>query len=293
MLAIVTQLFVNGLIAGAIYALVASGFSLIYSTNKFIHFAHGSVLTCGGYALFLFYVVLEYNFIISLIISIFFTSFLGYFINLVVYRQLRKKKSSSMILLISSVSVLTLLNSLILLLFGPGVKNINYIKNVKIINFLQAKITLLQIFIIIISLLLLLFLFIFVKKTKLGKAMRAVSNNKNLSEILGISSEKIYSLSFVVGSAIAGISAVLISLEQNLEPNTGFNLMIKGFVASVIGRVDSVYGSVLGAFMLGIIENFGVWYLPAGYKDAIAFVLLFIFLLFRQNGLFGLNNKKI
>lgn len=291
MSSIAIQLLINGLIAGAIYALVASGFSLIYSTNKFIHFAHGAVIAFSAYILYFLFSVLSLNFGFAVVLAIAFASLLGYLMNISVYKQLRKKKTSSVILLIASVGLLILLESLILLLFGADVKTIGFIKVSKGIEFLGAIITPLQILIIIFSLILLTGLFFFMKKTKLGKAMRAVSDSKDVAEIVGISSEIIYSWSFLIGSAIAGVAAVLIGLEQNLNPAMGTNLMVKGFAAAIIGGIGSVHGAVLGAFLLGIIENFGVWYLPSGYKDAIAFILLFFFLLFRPQGILGIKRR--
>jgi len=129
------------------------------------------------------------------------------------------------------------------------------------------------------------------KKTKIGKAMRAVADNKDVAEICGISSNKIFAWSFAIGSVIAGIAGILVALEQNLEPVMGTNLMIKGFTAAIIGGVGSVPGAVLGAFLLGFAENFGIWFLPSGYKDAIAFVILFIFLLFRPQGILGIKKQ--
>ena len=113
-----------------------------------------------------------------------------------------------------------------------------------------------------------------------------------LAEIVGISSEKIYTWSFAIGSLIAGFAAVLISLEQNIEPTMGTALIIKGFTASIIGGVESVAGGVLGAFLLGLAENFGIWWLPSSYKDAIAFVILFAFLLLRPEGILGVKKNQ-
>lgn len=292
MSSIAFQLLINGLIAGAIYALVASGFSLIYATSKFIHFAHGATIAFSAYILYFLFSVLGLNFGFAVVLAIAFAALLGYGMNFFVYKQLRKKKTSSVILLIASFALLILIESVILLLFGADVKTIGLIKVAKGLEFLGAIITPLQIFIIISSIVLLGSLFFFMKKTKIGKAMRAVSDNKDVAEIVGISSEKIYSWSFIIGSAIAGIAAILISLEQNLEPMMGTGLMIKGFAAAVIGGIGSVPGAILGAFLLGIIENFGIWYLPSGYKDAIAFVLLFLFLLFRPNGILGIKRRE-
>jgi branched-subunit amino acid ABC-type transport system permease component len=283
------QLLINSLIAGAIYSLVSSGFSLIYSICKFVHFAHGAVVTLSAYFLYILFSKIGLNFWISIILSVIFASITGFSINQIVYKQLRKRKASNTILLIASVALLIFFESLILLLFGADVKTIGYIKISKGIEIFDAIITPLQIVIIIVSIILLISLFLFMKKTKLGKAMRAVADNKDVAEVLGISAEKIYSWSFIIGSIIAGIAGILVGLEQNLEPTMGTKLMIKGFTGAVIGGIDSVPGSILGSFLLGLAENFGIWFLPSGYKDAIAFMILFIFLLFRPQGILGIK----
>ena len=281
------QLLINGLIAGAIYALVSSGFSLIYSTCKFVHFAHGSAIAFSAYMLFLLFSTFGINFWIGVILAICLTSLFGIAINSIVYKSLRKRKASGVILLIASFALLILVESLILIFFGADVKTIVFISVEKGIDFLGAVITPLQIYIIIISFVLLIGLFLLMKKTKIGKAMRAVADNRDVAEIVGISSEKVYNWSFAIGSAIAGIAGILVALEQNLEPTMGTGLIIKGFTAAIIGGIGSVPGAILGAFLLGLCENFGIWFLPSGYKDAIAFILLFIFLLFRPKGILG------
>ncbi|MBA3046965.1 branched-chain amino acid ABC transporter permease [Patescibacteria group bacterium] len=287
------QLFINGLIAGAIYALVAAGFALIYSTCKFVHFAHGSAVAASSYALYFLFSQLGLNFWIAIVFTIIFAGLFGWLINRIVYQELRKRKASNVILLIASVALLILIESLILLLFGADVKTIGFIKISKGMEFLNAIITPLQIVIIISSLILLALLFVFMKKTRLGKAMRAVAGNKEAAEISGISVKKIYSRAFMIGSAIAGAAGVLIGLEQNLEPMMGTSLIIKGFTGAIIGGASSVPGAILGSFLLGQAENFGIWFLPSGYKDAIAFVILFIFLIFRPNGILGVKRLFI
>lgn len=291
-MSILTQLIINGLIAGAIYALVASGFSIIYSVNKFVHFAHGATIAFSAYVLYFLFAVSGLNFGFSVILAIIFAALLGLVMNVVVYKELRKRKSSSVILLIASFALLILLESLILLYFGADVKTIGYIEVSKGMEFLGAIITPLQVVIILTSFVLLALLFLFMKKTKIGKAMRAVSDNKDVASILGISPVRIYNWSFIIGSAIAGIAGVLVALEQNLEPTMGTGLIIKGFTAAIIGGIGSVPGAILGAFLLGFAENFGIWYLPSGYKDAIAFVILFLFLLFRPNGILGIKRGR-
>jgi len=288
---IALQLFINGLIAGAIYALVASGFSLIYSVCKFVHFAHGATIAFSAYFLYFLFSMLGLNFGFAVVLSIAFASLLGLAMNFFVYKQLRKRKASSVILLIASFALLIFFESLILLLFGADVKTIGFIKIAKGIEIFGAMITPLQIFIIVTSFVLLALLFFFMKKTKIGKAMRAVADNKDVAEIVGISSERTYNYVFIIGSAIAGIAAILVGLEQNLEPMMGTNLMIKGFTGAIIGGIGSVPGAILGSFLLGFAENFGIWFLPSGYKDAIAFIILFAFLLFRPQGILGIKKE--
>lgn len=285
-----SQLFVNGLIAGAVYALVASGFSLIYSICKFVHFAHGATIAVSAYILYSLFSLLGLNFWLSVILTIILAGIFGLLLNLV-YKQLRKRKASNVILLIASFALLILFESIILLFFGADVKTIGFIKIAKGLEILGAIITPLQIFIITCSFILFALLFFLMKRTKIGKAMRAVSDNKEVAEIVGISAEKIYIWAFIVGSAIAGIGGILVGLEQNLEPMMGTNLMIKGFTGAIIGGIGNVPGAVLGSFLLGFAENFGIWFLPSGYKDAIAFVILFIFLLFHPQGILGISKK--
>ncbi|MDD5163149.1 MAG: branched-chain amino acid ABC transporter permease [Candidatus ainarchaeum sp.] len=286
-----TQLFVNGLIAGAIYALVAAGFSLIYSTTKFVHFAHGATVAASAYFLYFLFSMLEINFWIAVPLAITFGAFFGLLCNILVYEKFVDKKASNVILLIASFGLLILFESIILLFFGADVKTIGFIKISKGIEIAGAIITPLQIFIVISSFVLLAVLWFFMKKTKIGKAMRAVSDNKTIAETLGINSKKIFNWSFLIGSAIAGIAGIFVALEQNLEPTMGTNLIIKGFTGAVIGGIGSVPGAILGSFLLGFAENFGIWFLPSGYKDAIAFVILLVFLLFRPTGILGIKRE--
>jgi branched-chain amino acid transport system permease protein len=283
------QLLFNGLIAGSIYALVAAGFSLIYATNRFIHFAHGAMVTASAYFLYWLFVMLGVNFYLASILTVIFAGLLGWLTYVCFYKQLKKKKASNAVLLIASVGLLILLENLMLLLFGADVKTLNFLEINKGFEIGGAIITGLQIMIVVSALILLAGLFIFVRNSKLGKTMRAVADNPSLANILGINSDKIAQISFALGSAIAGFAAILIALEQNIEPTMGLNLIIKGFTGAIIGGATSLPGSILGSYLLGLVENFGIWYLPSGYKDAIAFVLLFLFLLIKPSGILGIR----
>jgi len=288
-MSVIAQLTVNGLIAGSIYALVACGFALIYSTNKFMHFAHGTSVAVAAYTLFFLFNQLGLPFFLACMLTLIISGMLGVVIYRFIYTPLQNKKAANIILLISSIGILILFENLLQVIFGADVKTIGAVKIAKGITVLGAIITPLQIVIIVISVVLLVLLYLLMKKTKLGRDMRAVSDNKELASIVGINQRRIAYYSFIIGSVLAGIAGILIGIEQNVEPTMGTNLMVKGFTGAVIGGVTSVPASIVGSYLLGLVENLGVWYLPSGYKDAIAFTLLFVFLLFRPTGIFGLN----
>ncbi|PSO44731.1 MAG: branched-chain amino acid ABC transporter permease [Parcubacteria group bacterium QH_9_35_7] len=284
-----SQLLVNGLIAGSIYALIASGFSLIYTTNRFLHFAHGTMAAGGAYLTWLFFQQLGLNFAVSSLLAIVATALLGVIVFLVVYKPLKDRGSSSAVLLMAGLALLILLENLILLIFGADVKSINFLKVGEGWTVLGANITTLQLTIIGTSVVLLVLLWLFINHTRLGKIMRAVADNPELAKISGINTERIQIYGFAIGSALAGVAGLLIGMEQNLEPTMGTSLIIKGFTGSVIGGVTSLPGSVLGSYLVGLVENFGVWWLPSGYKDAIAFTLLLVFLLIKPSGILGIK----
>jgi len=169
------------------------------------------------------------------------------------------------------------------------VKSINFLKVGEGWTVLGANITTLQLIIIGTSVVLLVLLWLFINHTRLGKIMRAVADNPELAKISGINTERIQIYGFAIGSALAGVAGLLIGMEQNLEPTMGTSLIIKGFTGSVIGGVTSLPGSVLGSYLVGLVENFGVWWLPRGYKDAIAFTLLLVFLLIKPSGILGIK----
>jgi branched-chain amino acid transport system permease protein len=157
---------------------------------------------------------------------------------------------------------------------------------------LSAVITPTQILILSVSIVLFTILWLIVDKTKMGKAIRAVADDPVGASVSGIYPEKVILYAFGIGSALAGMAGVLISLETNIEPTMGFNAILKGIIASIIGGIGSVPGAVLGGFFLGIVENLGIWKIQAGWKDTIAFAVLIIFLLVRPEGILGNRKDK-
>jgi branched-chain amino acid transport system permease protein len=284
-----TQLLVNSLIMGSIYALVGCGFSLIYATNKFMHFGHGVSVAVSAYALLALFSFAGVPFYLACLLTIILASLFGLGMYKGIYSPLQKRNASNVVLLIASLAIMVFFEFLLQLIFGPDIQSIGYITVAKGIEIFGARITPLQIVIIMVSFALLGILYFFMKKTKLGRNMRAVADNKELASIIGINQKRLANISFMIGSALAGVAGILIGLEQNLQPLMGTQLMVKGFTGAIIGGVTSVPGAIVGSYLLGIAENYGIWFLPSGYKNAIAFGLLFIFLLFKPSGLFGLN----
>jgi len=286
------QLIINGIITGSIYALIAIGFTVIYRTVKFFHFAHGVVYTAGAYFAYTLIISLGLNFALSFFLSIILAAVLGIAIDRFVYYPLRRQNASNLIFLLASFGVFIFLQNLIQLLYGAQILTIRTGPIKEGHHFLGAVITDIQILILVVSIILMILLWRFIQKTKLGKAMRAVSDDPVAANVVGINPEKIILSSFAIGSALAGAAGILISFETNIEPTMGFSAILKGIIASIIGGIGSVPGAVLGGFFLGLVENLGIWKISAGWKDCIAFVILIIFLLIRPWGILGVKSTK-
>lgn len=284
------QLILNGFIAGNIYALIAIGFTIIYRTVKFFHFAHGVVYTVAAYFAYTLFISFNLNFILSFFLSMFMAAILGISIDRLIYYPLRKHSAFNLIFLLASFGVFIFLQNLIQLIYGAQILTIRT-GPVKVGHqFLGAIITDIQIIIFMVSLILMIFIWLFIQKTKLGKAMRAVSDDHTAANVVGINPEKIILSSFAIGSALAGAAGILISFETNIEPTMGFSAILKGIIASIVGGIGSIPGAVLGGFFLGLAENLGIWKISSVWKDCIAFIILIIFLLIRPWGFLG--NKK-
>ncbi|MEW6607723.1 MAG: branched-chain amino acid ABC transporter permease [bacterium] len=293
------QLFLNGIIAGSIYALIALGFTVIYRTVKFFHLAHGVVYTAGAYFAYTFLNSLTHQpinsltiLLLSFFLSICLSALLGISIDRLVYYPLRKQNASNLIFLIASFGVFIFLQNLIQLIYGAQILTIRTGPVKEGHHFIGAVITDIQITILVVSVILMILLWLFIQKTKLGKATRAVADDSIAANVVGINPERIILTSFAIGSTLAGAAGILISYETNIEPTMGFTAILKGIIASIIGGIGSIPGAVLGGFFLGLAENLGIWKIQAGWKDAIAFAILIIFLLVRPWGILGTKSVK-
>ncbi len=256
-----------------------------------MHFAHGTTVAVGGYLLYSLFTLFGIPFYLACFLTVPLTAIFGLGMYRLLYLPMQRRGASNVVLLIASLALLIFFQNLIQLIFDSNVKLIGYIERAAGLTVGGVIITPLQVLIIVISLVFMVLLYFFMQRTRLGRDMRAVADNPELASIVGIDHIRIADYSFLLGSALAGIAGILIGLEQNLYPPMGTVLIIKGFTGAVIGGITYVPGSIVGSLILGIAENLGIVWLPSGYKDAISFLLLFIFLLVRPNGLFGSGGR--
>ncbi len=283
---IIPQLLANSIIAGATYALVALGFNFIYGATKFFNLAHGVVAAIGAYTVFALTRILHAPMRIeeAVIVGIIVAGLCGYALDRCIYAPLRKRKASNMVLLVASLGVFTALQAIIAMIFTSQFQSLSRAEG-NAYEMFGAVITHTQAIIIIMSVLVMAGLAFMMRYTLFGKAVKAVSDDEEVARIVGINTDTIISRVFFIGSAIAGLIGILIGFDTGIEPTMGMQLLLKGVVGSIIGGVGNIYGGVLGSFLLGFAENFGIWKISGEWKDAIAFALLIIFLLFRPQGI--------
>jgi len=283
---IIPQLIVNSIIAGAIYAMVALGFNLIYGTVKFFDLGYGALATIGGYTVFYFYKGIGLNIYVALALGVLIAGSIGVLIYRLVYAPLRTRKSSSMVLLVASLGVMTALQAIVAIIFTSQFQTLS--RNAgseNVYTIFCGVITQTQLVILILGLLIMTGIGLMFRYTLFGKAIKAVGDDEEVSKIVGINTTKVIGWTFFIGSAIAGLAGILVGFDTGIEPTMGMSLLLKGVIACIIGGIGNVYGGVLGAFLLAFIENFGIWQISGEWKDAIAFGVLIIFLLFRPQGI--------
>lgn len=286
------QPIINGIITGCVYSLVVLGFTLIYNATKIFHFAHGVVYTFSAYMFFVFLKVLYLPLSLSILLAIVSGILLGILIELFVYRPLNNRNASSNVILISSLGFYIFLVNFIAMIFGNEVKVMTQ-ELEKTYQFLGIIITRIQLIEVIVFVMVFPLVFFLLKTTRLGREIRAFSNNQLLSRVIGINENKIRLFVFGLGSGLASISAILMARDIGIDPNIGFPILFISAVATIIGGVDVIFGAILGAFVLGIVQNLVIWHLSVRWQETITFIILILFLLFRPQGILGIRKKRI
>lgn len=288
------QHIINGISLGSIYALIALGYTMVYGILKMINFAHSDVYMVGAFAAYYVarFLGIDNNPGISTLITLLLAamiicSLLGLAIERLAYRPLRKAPKLN--ILITAIGVSLLLEYGGQVVFGadpkvfPEVMNDFVLFKVNDVELRSSDIT-----VLLVSLIAMLALQFLIFKTKIGRAMRAVSSNASVASLLGVNPDRIISFTFIVGSALAGIGSVLVGMKYpKIDPLMGMMIGLKAFVAAVLGGIGNVGGAVVGALIMGLSEEMVVAYLSSTYRDALAFGILIVILIFKPAGLLG------
>ena len=282
---------INGISLGSIYAVIALGYTLVYGIAKMLNFAHGDVIMVGGYVIFYSMTSFGLNPYLSVLLAVIACTVLGIVIEKVAYKPLRQATSLSV--LITAIGVSYFLQNTALLLFGEKPVNFTSVVEIPSISLFDGQIVITgeTIVAIIVSILIVIGLSLFIKKTKSGRAMLAVSEDKDAAQLMGININRTISLTFAIGAGLAAIAgALLCSAYPTLQNTTGAMPGIKAFVAAVFGGIGSVPGAMIGGILIGVIEILGRAYISPQLADAIVFAVLILVLIVKPTGILG---KKI
>jgi branched-chain amino acid transport system permease protein len=280
---------INGLTLGSTYALIALGYTMVYGIVQLINFAHGEIYMYGAF-IGLFLVLAGSNVVVALLGAMVFCMVLGVVVERVAYRPIRGK-SSRLSPLISALGVSIFLSTAMALYRGTNTTRYPEILASTSYNLGSVQVSSLQILILVFSAFLMVGLELLIHRTRLGKAMRACSQDIEAASLMGVNVNRIISATFAIGSALAAAGGVMVGIYYNaVWPYMGTMAGMKAFVAAVLGGIGSIPGAMIGGLSLGIMEIMGVAYLSSSYKDAIAFAILILVLLVRPQGLLG---KKI
>ena len=279
---------INGVSLGSIYAVIALGYTMVYGIAKMLNFAHGDVIMVGAYIVFALTSYAGVNPYLALVISMVACTLLGMAIERFAYKPLRG--ASPLAVLITAIGVSYFLQNMALLIFGSQAKSFTSIVNLPALTLAGGKITISAetIVTIIVSLIIMVSLTLFVNKTKPGRAMLAVSEDKGAAQLMGVNVNATISLTFAIGSGLAAVAGVLLcSAYPTLSSQTGAMPGIKAFVAAVLGGIGSIPGAVIGGVLIGVIEILSRSYISSQMADAIVFAVLIIVLLVKPTGILG------
>jgi len=276
---------INGLIIGSTYVLVASGLTLIFGILDVVNLAHGEVYMIGAYVAFTASALMGLNFWVALVIAMIVVAVLGILMEKVFFKPLRDKPHiNSMIV---SIAVSVLLSNIAMLIWGSDPRLLVTPMATQTLRFLGVAVTVQRLIVIVVGAAMIIALNLFIEKTTLGKTMRATAQDRDASALMGINIDRVFTLTFAIGCALAAAAGTLIAPVFLVFPTMGATSFVKGFTVVILGGLGNVLGAVYAGLLLGIVESVGAVYVSTAYKDAFSFIILILFLLFRPNGIMG------
>lgn len=289
---LVTNL-INGISLGSVYAIIALGYTMVYGIAKMLNFAHGDVIMVGSYVCFIVMGNLGLPPVVAILAAVVACTCLGIIVERLAYKPLRE--APSLAVLITAIGVSYLLQNAALLIWGADPKAFKSVVGLPSVVLFDGELVISSVTIatVITAIIVMVGLTLFTSKTKMGKAMRACSEDKGAAQLMGINVDTTISMVFAIGSGLAAIAGVLLcSAYPTLMPTTGSMPGIKAFTAAVLGGIGSIPGAALGGVLLGIIEIFAKAYIGTQFADAIVFAVLIIVLLIRPAGLLGTVKRE-
>ncbi|HEX8396065.1 MAG TPA: branched-chain amino acid ABC transporter permease [Pyrinomonadaceae bacterium] len=287
------QLIINILLLASTILLIAFSFSLIYYPTKFFHIAHAVIITSAAYLAFLFANQLSLPLVIAVGAAIVGTVYVGLLCEIFFYRRMRKRNAPALAYLIASIGLYIVLQNCISLYFGDDTKIIRTGEITIGNEIFGAYITNIQIITILVSIALFIAVNLFLQLTSIGKSIRAVSSNLELCNIYGINSDKVILIAFGIGSALAAVAGILSAMDTNMTPTFGFNLLLYGVVAMIIGGVGSTRGLIAGALLVATAQHLAAYYIDTKWMDAVTYVILILFLIWKPLGFSGKQLRKV
>jgi branched-chain amino acid transport system permease protein len=284
MLTVILQQGINGIVVGSLYVLVALGLTLIYGVLVQINFAHADIVTLGAFVAYFVAHMLSGNYFVGIAAALIMGGVLGWLINAAIFAPLRER-GSELLPLIATIGVSIMLQNAMLLLFGPIPYAFNTPYSSTVIRIGSLFFTLQNLLIIVVSATTIALLYAFMKFTFLGKALRAVSQDRETAALVGVNPNFLIMLTFIIASALAGMSGALIGPVLVLTPFAGTSVIVKAFAIVIIGGFGNVEGTIIAGLIVGLIESYTTQFLDPGLIDIVVFGLLLVMLALRPTGL--------
>lgn len=286
------QLLANGIVMGAVYALVALGFALVYNTTRIFHIAYAVLYMFAPYMILTFNKTFNLPIVWAFIVGVMLTAFLSFLMEFLVYRPLIKKKASSNVILISSIGIMIVVVNLIAMFYGNETKILNpdISESIKLGDMILTYSQLYQLFI---SIILIIAFLLFLKFSKFGVKTRAIRDDNMLCKVFGLNINRMRTFLFVLSGIFAAVGGGLVAWDVGMDPYVGMPMMLNAVVALIIGGMGRFEAPIFGGFIIGVLHALTVWVFSARWQDAVTFSLLILFLIFRPQGLLGEKKREV